>query len=71
MRWALDIETLTRLLFALIFLGILPLVPKAESQNAIGLARRNEHNLVHEAALLFQDRHRFLIDGFGKLLRFP
>ena len=40
-------------LFALIFFGILSLVPKAQSQNLIGLSRRNEHDLIHETALVF------------------
>src|SRR5579864_7324666 len=59
------------ILFALIFLGILFFVPKAQSQNAIRVAGRNEHNLVDEAVLLLQYRHRSLINGVGKLLRFP
>ncbi len=58
-------------LFALIFLGILSLVPKAQSQNLIRLSGRNQHDLVHEASLFFQDRHRSVIDGVGKVLRFP
>src|SRR6266404_1858450 len=59
------------ILFALILLSILLFVPKAQSQNAIGVGVRDQHNLVDEAALLFQNRHGFLIDDVGKLLRFP
>ena len=59
------------ILFALILLSILLFVPKAQSQNAIGVGVRDEHNLVDEATLFFQNRHAFFIDDVGKLLRFP
>jgi len=42
------------ILFALILLSILLFVPKTQSQNAIGVGVRDEHNLVDEAALLFR-----------------
>jgi hypothetical protein len=45
-------------LFALIFLGTLSIVPEAQSQNAIRLSRQDKHDLIHEASLFFQDRHR-------------
>ena len=41
-------------LLAVILLGILPCVPKAESQNLIALRVRDEHDLVDEAALFFR-----------------
>src|SRR5712691_4468596 len=56
-------------LLAVILLGILPCVPKAESQNLIALRVRDEHNLVDEAALLFQNRHCFFIDSVGEFFR--
>src|SRR5438552_8994512 len=56
-------------LLAVILLGILLCVPKAESQNLIALRVRDEHNLVDEAALFFQNRHCFFIDGFGEFFR--
>jgi hypothetical protein len=36
--------------FALIFLGILSIIPEAQSQNEIRLSRRDKHDLVHEAS---------------------
>jgi hypothetical protein len=49
-------------LVALIFFGILSIVPEAQSQNAIRLSRQDKHDLIHEASLFFQDRHRSVID---------
>lgn len=57
-------------LFFPIFLGILSFVPKAQIQNLVRFSRRNQNDLIHEASLFFQDRHRSVIDGVGKLLRF-
>ena len=59
------------ILFSLILFSILLFVPKAQSQNAIGVGVRDEHNLVDETALPFQNRHASFIDDVGKLLRFP
>ena len=57
------------ILLMLVSLSIFLFVPKAQSQNAIGIGVRDEHNLVNEAVLLLQNWHRFFIDGVCKLFR--
>src|SRR5256885_6277804 len=68
-----------RKLLAMIQLGVLLGIPKADAQNPLGLCIRDEHDLVDKAALSFQDWNNFLVDtaceffgfsGFGRELNY-
>src|SRR5439155_9868923 len=59
-----------RVLLAMILFGIPSFVPETQSQNVIGFRVRDEHNLVHEALLFFQDWYCSFIDGFCQFFRF-
>src|SRR5207244_11179121 len=59
-----------RVLLAMILFGVSSFVPETQSQNVIGFRVRDEHNLVHEALLFFQDWYRSFIDGFCQFFRF-
>jgi hypothetical protein len=50
------------ILFTLILLGILLSIPKAQSQDPIGLRMRNQHDLVGKAVLFIRNRQCFFID---------
>jgi hypothetical protein len=54
-------------LFALVALGILPRIPKAESEDAIRLRVGDDYRLIHESDLLPQDGQNLIFDGLAKV----
>src|SRR5712691_9312096 len=55
------------LLLAVTFRVVLP-VPKAESQDLIGVSVRNQNSLVHESRLLFENGQNLVVNGVAEVL---
>ena len=56
-----------RVLFPMVTLGIFFAVPEAESEDLIRLRVRHQNRLIHEACLLFQDRHAIFQKRHGRV----